>query len=530
MAAFGGASFPLERLGSTNYSYWKVKTEMLLVKEGVWHTVAEDPPAAPPAEWIRAAEKAKALIILALENEQLIHVRGLNTAKEVWNALKTVHVRKTAGSKVLLAKTLYQTRYKEGESMQRHLQNLQRLFAELQEMNMQHTQEQMAYITLSTLNDSWDGIISALESLPDAELSVNYITNKLLQEAERRQEKSKQSNKENPERNEQGSMAYGVRRCYTCGSTNHLRRHCQAEKQRRTQQCEKDPFKVHVVGTKDKDNELNRASWTIDSGASHFLANNEKQFKTLTPTTNQNVYLADGSCREVKRDPVSLEDVAVQFTEEEWALLNPDQRALHSEVMEGICGTLSCLEDDEWKAKRKEELCGKEIQERGRSENREEQRRKPEAEEKRRNKSCASQGSGYHETAIREKTDQGRKRNKYFHCSKSLNSKRKCKKAHYKNQKREKAYQCLECERRFSCKASLILHQRMHTGEKPYKCLECGNSFRLTCHQRIHTGEKPYKWLECGKSFRWKQQLAAHQSNHTGEKPYKCLEYGKSFC
>ncbi|XP_061476680.1 neurotrophin receptor-interacting factor homolog [Rhineura floridana] len=43
------------------------------------------------------------------------------------------------------------------------------------------------------------------------------------------------------------------------------------------------------------------------------------------------------------QDPVSLEDVAVQFTEEEWALLNPDQRALHSEVMEGICGTLSCL-------------------------------------------------------------------------------------------------------------------------------------------------------------------------------------------
>ncbi|XP_061468670.1 tissue factor pathway inhibitor [Rhineura floridana] len=193
MAAFGSASFPLERLRSTNYSYWKVKTEMLLVKEGVWHTVAEDPPAAPPAEWIRAAEKAKALLILALENEQLIHVSGLNTAKEVWNVLRAVHVRKTAGSKVLLAKRLYQTRYKEG-------------------------------------------VISALESLLDADLSMTYITNKLLQEAERRQEKSKQSNKENPERNAQGPMAYGVKRCYRCGSTTHLRRQCQAETKRRLQQ------------------------------------------------------------------------------------------------------------------------------------------------------------------------------------------------------------------------------------------------------------------------------------------------------
>ncbi|XP_061476600.1 zinc finger protein 213-like [Rhineura floridana] len=34
--------------------------------------------------------------------------------------------------------------------------------------------------------------------------------------------------------------------------------------------------------------------------------------------------------------PVSLEDVTVCFTEEEWALLNLDQRALHSEVMETV--------------------------------------------------------------------------------------------------------------------------------------------------------------------------------------------------
>ncbi|GAB1291788.1 Zinc finger protein 607A [Apodemus speciosus] len=72
-----------------------------------------------------------------------------------------------------------------------------------------------------------------------------------------------------------------------------------------------------------------------------------------------------------------------------------------------------------------------------------------------------------------------------------------------------------------------------HNIEKAYECKECGKGFgcrsTLTQHQSIHTGEKPYECKECGKALQTPQQLARHQKSHSGERPFKCNECGKAF-
>nr|XP_028576729.1 zinc finger and SCAN domain-containing protein 30-like [Podarcis muralis] len=191
----------------------------------------------------------------------------------------------------------------------------------------------------------------------------------------------------------------------------------------------------------------------------------------------------EAAAMEADQGPVCFDDVTVRFTDEEWALLDPDQRALHKEVMEGNYGILDSLGNDELEMKNEGEI------------HTEKPYRYLECEE------SSSQSSNFT--------------------------------SHQINPIGKKPYQCLECGTCFSQRAHLTSHHRIHTGEKPYQCLECGKSFTrnesLTCHQRSHTGEKPFQCLECGKSFTRKESLTSHKRMHSGEKPYQCLECGKSF-
>ncbi|XP_013365490.1 PREDICTED: zinc finger protein 627-like, partial [Chinchilla lanigera] len=102
-----------------------------------------------------------------------------------------------------------------------------------------------------------------------------------------------------------------------------------------------------------------------------------------------------------------------------------------------------------------------------------------------------------------------------------------------RNHLRQKTFVCKQSLKASSTPNDVQIHERNHSEGKPYVCNQCGKGFSThrycEIHKRCHTGEKPYICKQCGKAFSTQGYCKIHERRHTAEKSYLCKKCGKAF-
>ncbi|XP_076285567.1 uncharacterized protein LOC143211620 [Lasioglossum baleicum] len=130
----------IPKLGEKNYETWKIQVKSLLVYNELWtYTNGTEPKTAEnQREWDKKDDKALALILLSVQENQLNHVKRANTSYEAWETLKRIFESKGPVRRAALYRELHRMKKGPDQTMTQYTNSFQNKLEQLEEVGPQN--------------------------------------------------------------------------------------------------------------------------------------------------------------------------------------------------------------------------------------------------------------------------------------------------------------------------------------------------------------------------------------------------------
>lgn len=300
------------KLNNENYQIWKYKMELLLIREDLWSAITTERPTGTTeiAAWQKRDDKARATLGLFVEDSQIIHIRKKTTAREVWDSLKNYHEKSTLTSKIYLLRQICGLKLNEGGDMEEHLNSMSNLVDKLTALGEELKDPLVVAMMLSSLPDSYGTLITALESRPETDLTLNLVKGKLIDEYKRR--KGIDSSRESAMKIEHKSRNFQAGEnpsCYFCKKPGHFKQQCgkyhtwkakqnksssNKEKANQVSEDTSENYCFSISQSEETFSNKDQDMWYIDSGATSHMTSNKGFFNTYEDKHATDVILATG--------------------------------------------------------------------------------------------------------------------------------------------------------------------------------------------------------------------------------------------
>ena len=142
----------------------------------------------------------------------------------VWKKLADQFQKKTWASKLVLRRKLYNLKLKDGQSMQKHVKMLTKIFDELSIIGDSLDEENQVVHLLASLPESYDMLVTALEASPEVP-KLEIVTERLLHKETKQRDKEPSTIEVKAMTSKHQTSTKGPK-CHHCGRFGHIKREC----------------------------------------------------------------------------------------------------------------------------------------------------------------------------------------------------------------------------------------------------------------------------------------------------------------